>query len=580
MTLSRATHAGSILLITLLALSVAYWGNQRQVQASGLPFDEPASGSQILCYLNGLEELNGFPVTHPPIPIFDNVGLCSSPAVTQCSNGVDDDGDGLIDLADPGCSGLADDDESNPPPASASACSNGIDDDGDGFVDSNDPNCHTDGDPSNSSSYNPNDTDETGALPICWNGVDDDGDGKTDFPNDPGCSSPVDTDESNSSSGGGVENTLALCSDTLDNDADSLVDLSDPDCSAFKPRLVVVKTVINDNGGTKTVSDFSLHVATSSPGSADAIGVSSGATVTLPFGGTWIVGEDQESGYTATFGGDCNSLGQVTLAAGETKNCTITNDDVAPLAPACSDGIDNDGDGLIDSVDPGCSNASDDNEADPSGESSSTPPPSGGGGRSGGGGGSSIAAQVASPAILGASTTVPVVANGESCDRYLTAFIRSGRTNDEEQVKRLQYVLREFEGASSVEVNGVYDTATLSMVHAFQSKYASEILAPWGISKSTGYVYLTTRKKVNEIYCRDTNQFPLTALEERVIERARISANVPNVEIPIQIITSPDDIKSTESVGQIAEDAGTPRPEERKSVWRRVLEIFKKIPGS
>ena len=83
MTLLRATHAGSILLIILLALGVAFWGNQRQVQALGLPFDGPASGSQILCYLNGLEEINGFAVTHPPIPIFDNVGLCSVPAVTQ-----------------------------------------------------------------------------------------------------------------------------------------------------------------------------------------------------------------------------------------------------------------------------------------------------------------------------------------------------------------------------------------------------------------------------------------------------------------------------------------------------------------
>ncbi|PIR86399.1 hypothetical protein COU13_01150, partial [Candidatus Kaiserbacteria bacterium CG10_big_fil_rev_8_21_14_0_10_43_70] len=54
----------------------------------------------------------------------------------------------------------------------------------------------------------------------------------------------------------------------------------------------------------------------------------------------------------------------------------------------CSDGIDNDGDGLIDLNDPGCGGgASDNSEADPSsGEGNNNPPPSSGGGGSGLGG--------------------------------------------------------------------------------------------------------------------------------------------------------------------------------------------------
>jgi murein DD-endopeptidase MepM/ murein hydrolase activator NlpD len=39
-------------------------------------------------------------------------------ALPACSNGKDDDGDGLVDLADPGCSGALDNDESNPPTGS------------------------------------------------------------------------------------------------------------------------------------------------------------------------------------------------------------------------------------------------------------------------------------------------------------------------------------------------------------------------------------------------------------------------------------------------------------------------------
>ena len=36
---------------------------------------------------------------------------------TQCADGLDNDKDGLIDLADPGCANATDDDESNPPTA-------------------------------------------------------------------------------------------------------------------------------------------------------------------------------------------------------------------------------------------------------------------------------------------------------------------------------------------------------------------------------------------------------------------------------------------------------------------------------
>ncbi|MEK9185236.1 MAG: hypothetical protein AAB863_00530, partial [Patescibacteria group bacterium] len=55
-------------------------------------------------------------------------------------------------------------------------------------------------------------------------------------------------------------------------------------------------------------------------------------------------------------------------------------------APACSDGVDNDGDGKTDySADPGCSSTSDNDETDPT--PAPTPTPSSGGGGGGGGGG-------------------------------------------------------------------------------------------------------------------------------------------------------------------------------------------------
>lgn len=111
----------------------------------------------------------------------------------------------------------------------AAACSNGSDDDGDGFTDTNDPNCHTDGNPSNAASYDPNQTSESGSLPACWNNVDDDGDGKKDFPVDPGCTSATDTSETDS--GGGNGGALQ-CADGADNDGDGKIDMNDPGCSS------------------------------------------------------------------------------------------------------------------------------------------------------------------------------------------------------------------------------------------------------------------------------------------------------------------------------------------------------------
>ena len=51
----------------------------------------------------------------------------------QCNDGIDNDGDTLIDYpADPGCSSASDTDETDPP---ITQCNDGIDNDGDGYVD-------------------------------------------------------------------------------------------------------------------------------------------------------------------------------------------------------------------------------------------------------------------------------------------------------------------------------------------------------------------------------------------------------------------------------------------------------------
>lgn len=73
-------------------------------------------------------------------------------------------------------------------------CNDGIDNDGDTKTDyPNDPGCSSKRDKS-----------ERGSI-ACDDGIDNDGDAKTDYPNDPGCSSPSDNSEAD---------TANSCSDT------------------------------------------------------------------------------------------------------------------------------------------------------------------------------------------------------------------------------------------------------------------------------------------------------------------------------------------------------------------------------
>lgn len=150
-----------------------------------------------------------------------------------------------------------------------------------------------------------------------------------------------------------------------------------------------------------------------------------------------------------------------------------------------------------------------------------TPPSNGGGG--GGGGGGVIASGPlsigyvntnAGGQVLGAAT------GPEDCNAYLTGNIRFGKKNDSNQVTKLQEFLNNFEN-NSLAVTGVYDAPTLAAVNAFQKKYAPDVLSPWGAGLPTGFVYHTTKKQINTIYCKFTKQFPLSADQQAEINRIK-----------------------------------------------------------
>ncbi len=119
--------------------------------------------------------------------------------------------------------------------------------------------------------------------------------------------------------------TAVIGGDCAANGTITLAAGDDKSCTitnTFKaPKLTVTKSVVNDNGGAAVVADFTLKV--------NATTVTSGAQNTFD-AGSYTVSETGPGGYLATFGGACAADGTVTLAAGDVKSCTITNNDIQP----------------------------------------------------------------------------------------------------------------------------------------------------------------------------------------------------------------------------------------------------------
>jgi hypothetical protein len=123
--------------------------------------------------------------------------LITMAGAENCTNGIDDDSDGLIDCADPDCFGLTG-------CMTEAICNDGQDNDSDGLIDCADPDCFG----------------HTGCTTeaVCNDGADNDADGLVDCA-DPDCFGQT---------GCTAE---ALCADSKDNDADGLTDCADPDCA-------------------------------------------------------------------------------------------------------------------------------------------------------------------------------------------------------------------------------------------------------------------------------------------------------------------------------------------------------------
>ncbi len=328
------------------------------------------------------------------------------------------------------------------------------------------------------------------------------------------------------------ENTPQLCNDQLDNDNDNLIDGHDSDC---KPTLTVTKNVVNNNGLSKSASQFNLHVNEDqctnilgmqstvpvgmyqegsyceeygletlntifdffSPKVAFAVaqliapasfvGNEQGTTVYFDEPSDYTVTEDADGQYTTTYGDGCTG----SIGWGEHKTCVVTNDDIQQGG----------GGGGSSSFDHwGCTNPAATNFNSLSNrDDGSCQLPGGNGGTPQG-------------EVLGAATTVsePEMPLPAACaaNPYLLDYMKMGKKNDVEQVKLLQTFLNEFLG-TNIPVTGIFGPRTKAAVKKLQKDNHAAIIQPWidagfsaaSLKEGTGVVYKTTKYFINKKKC-------------------------------------------------------------------------------
>jgi peptidoglycan hydrolase-like protein with peptidoglycan-binding domain len=130
-------------------------------------------------------------------------------------------------------------------------------------------------------------------------------------------------------------------------------------------------------------------------------------------------------------------------------------------------------------------------------------------------------------AVAGGSGSVNVSAN-PSCYSF-NANLSMGSTGS--AVTSLQTALRK--DGESVTISGSFDSGTASAVSKFQEKYASNILAPAGLSSGTGYVGKATRVELNSLFgCAGTGNAITLPVVATPVTTSPASSTMPPVECP------------------------------------------------
>ena len=354
-------------------------------------------------------------------------------------------------------------------------CFDGIDNDGDTFIDADDMGCWTDENDSNT--YDPNDdNEENGSTPVyqCSDGNDNDGDGLIDT-DDPGCH--TDWDASNASTYVPTDNDEyhPYCGDGACNNNESCSTCSQ-DCGncggGGGGGIIYPKSIIITNEKVIYLGEGEAMVSWTT-------NIETTRQVAYGDDSISVLGTLPEYGYDSV----------------NTESTDMTKEHSMIIA------------GLTDGISYYFRPIADRN------------------GSTGEVVGIEVSYKIGE--VKGIEAPIPTECN------YLLEYIKLGALNDPVEVKKLEWFLNEFEG-ESLAINGIYEQVDFDAVSRFQEKYLEDVLTPWGHIEATGYVYITTKKKINELYCK--REFPLTKEQEAEVARfsTMFSSLAQGDEIPFE----------------------------------------------
>lgn len=247
----------------------------------------------------------------------------------DCLDCIDGDGDGWVDALDPDCDddyGGNGDSETNP--TSEYTCNDGIDNNRDGLIDAEDPLCSAGWDGESS----------------CGDGLDNDGDTWVDEL-DPDCiGGDAFTQEDGTKTGG-------TCNDGLDNDGDGWIDGGDPNCENGLGDEV-------GGFGSTACNDGVDQDGHEDPDHLDVYCILNGALTDseAPNGFSQCakssVNDEDNDGYLNEFDPDCEYRPYNT----ESDRFHDPTDETKAIVLECYDGIDNNDNGIKDADEPSCWN--------------------------------------------------------------------------------------------------------------------------------------------------------------------------------------------------------------------------------
>ncbi len=144
----------------------------------------------------------------------------------------------------------------------------------------------------------------------------------------PGTSNPVDAGAYKVTESGGPAGYALSYSGDCDADGDVTVPLGQTRTCILTnddvlAKLIVIKHVVNDDGGTAVAGDFQMTVDDPGANPPSFPGAEAPGTDVPVDPGAYSVSEGGPAGYAASFSADCAG----TIALGETKTCTVTNND-------------------------------------------------------------------------------------------------------------------------------------------------------------------------------------------------------------------------------------------------------------